>query len=211
MHLQTKQSTWIVPSRRAVWIPAGLIHHVVMSGSVMMRTLYFHPSMKVFEPGECMAVNVSNLMHELIIHVCEQGIVTPNSIQNRSLIQLVTFQSKNMSVEPLMLPMPDDETALRVANSLLHDPSTALSSLAKANLVSLRTLQRVFAIETGMSIGRWRSQARLLSSLPMLEEGRQVTDVSMALGFESLSAFISAFRKFFGVTPSKYFHRSSGN
>ena len=205
MHIQTKRTTWIVPSRRAVWIPAGLVHQVVMSGSVTMRTLYFHPGMKVFESGECMAVNVSNIMHEFIIHICDLGIVTPNSIENRSLIQFVVCQAKKMSVEPLMLPMPHDETALRVANSLLADPASALSSLAKENLVSLRTLQRVFAVETGMSFGRWRSQARLLSALPMLEEGRQVTDVAFALGYESLSAFISAFRKFFGVTPAKYF------
>ena len=158
-----------------------------------------------------MAVNVSNLMREFIIHICDLGIVTPNSIEARSLIQFVVCQARKMRAEPLMLPMPHDETALRVANSLLSDPSQALSSLAKENSVSLRTLQRFFSLQTGMSFGRWRSQARLLSALPMLEEGRQVTDVSLDLGFDSLSAFIFAFRRFFGVTPARYFQRTAGN
>ena len=35
--------SWVVPSRRALWMPAGFSHRVEMSGSVAMRTLYFRP------------------------------------------------------------------------------------------------------------------------------------------------------------------------
>src|SRR4029453_312483 len=43
MTVQTGQGTWVVPSQRAVWIPAGVEHEVAMSGSVSMRTLYLVP------------------------------------------------------------------------------------------------------------------------------------------------------------------------
>lgn len=104
-----------------------------------------------------------------------------------------------------MLSMPTDERALSAAESIFEDPSESLHVVAKQCSTSLRTLQRIFTAETGMSLGRWRSQARLLCALPLLERGLQVTDVSMELGFDSLSAFITAFRKFFGTTPAKYF------
>ncbi len=204
-HLNTESTRWFVPSRRAVWIPCGLEHEVAMAGSVMMQTLYFHPSMKVLVADKCIAVNVSNLMRELIIHTCNLGIVAPNSNENRGLIQFVVCQAKKMESEPLMLPMPSDARAVGAAESILKNPSESLSVVANQNSTSLRTLQRIFTSETGLSLGRWRSQARLLSALPLLEQGQPVTDVSMDLGFESLSAFISAFRKFFGVTPAKYF------
>lgn len=209
MHVQTNRNTWIVPSRRAVWIPAGLPHQVTMCGAVMMRTLYFHPSMKVFSSDQCLAVNVTNLMRELIIHTCDNGIVTPNSTENRSLIQFVVCQAMRMSAAPLMLPMPSDPRGLQAAKLIIEDPSLSLSAVTADIDVSLRTLQRIFSIETKLSLGRWKSQARLLAALPLLEEGQQVTDVSLDLGFESVSAFISAFRKFFGVTPAKYFQNNS--
>lgn len=205
MHLQDNRNTWIVPAHRAVWIPAGVSHFVKMFGTVSMRTLYFHPSMNVFVSDKCLAVNVSNLMRELIVHISEVGIVIPNSIEKRSLIQFTVCQAKKMEAEPLMLPMPKDRRAYNAAKSLLANPAQSLPVVANENAASLRTLQRIFLIETGLSLGRWRSQARLFSSLPLLGEGRRVTEVSLDIGFESLSAFISAFRKFFGVTPGKYF------
>src|SRR5215470_7887172 len=40
MTVQTEEGTWVVPSHRAVWIPAGVRHSVEMAGRVSMRTLY---------------------------------------------------------------------------------------------------------------------------------------------------------------------------
>src|SRR5262249_42161975 len=39
MTVQTEEGTWVVPSHRAVWIPAGVAHSIAMSGWVSMRTL----------------------------------------------------------------------------------------------------------------------------------------------------------------------------
>lgn len=195
----------MVPSHRAVWIPGGLSHQIRMHGSVKMRTIYFHPDMRVFTSDQCLAVNVSGLMRELIIHVCDIGIVRPKTVESRSLIDFVVSRARKMKTEPLMLPMPQDERGRQAAHSILANPSLAPAEVAAMHSTSVRTLQRIFSADTGLTLGRWRTQARLLSALPLLEQGRPVTDVSLDLGFESLSAFISSFRKFLGVTPAKYF------
>lgn len=203
--MQSKRNTWLVPSHRAVWIPPNLAHRVEMFGIVMMQTLYFHPTMKVYSDDHCQAVNVSNLMRELIIHTCGQGIISPDSQENRSLINFLVGQAKAMDSAPFKLQMPVDERAVQAANSILSDPSKSLSAVVLATGCSTRTLQRIFPAETGLSFGRWRSQARLLTALRLLESGRSVTSVALDLGFDSMSAFISAFRKFFGVTPGKFY------
>ena len=112
-----------------------------------------------------------------------------------------------MDLEPLTLPLPIDARGVSAAESILENPAEDLATIARKSSTSLRTLQRIFAAETGMSLGRWRSQARLLSALPLLEQERTVTDVALDLGYESISAFVSSFRKFFGVTPAKYFRK----
>ncbi|MNP73513.1 Helix-turn-helix domain protein [compost metagenome] len=52
---------------------------------------------------------------------------------------------------------------------------------------------------------------RLLSALPALERGERVTDVALACGYESLSAFIAAFGKQFGLPPGEFFRARTGS
>ena len=55
-----------------------------------------------------------------------------------------------------------------------------------------------------MTFRQWRRQARLLAALERLTAGEPVTSVAMAIGYESTSAFIAAFREGFGETPKRY-------
>jgi AraC-like DNA-binding protein len=50
----------------------------------------------------------------------------------------------------------------------------------------------------------WRQKARLVHSAGALAEGSSVTDASLACGYESVSAYIAAFRRQFGVTPKRF-------
>lgn len=204
VYLTTKNSHWIIPPHRAIWIPSNLEHKAKMVGSVSLRTLYFGSRMRVLG-DTCRAVNVSNLMRELIVHICDVGSVKDDSTDNRALIQLLVSQAKKMKQVPLSLRMPIDIRAVQVASHIIEHPSAELADIASRNQIGLRTLQRLFRNETGLSLGRWRRHARLLSSLSLLEKGRSVTDVSFDVGFDSVSAFISVFRNFFGITPAKYF------
>ena len=56
-----------------------------------------------------------------------------------------------------------------------------------------------------MTFRTWRQRMRLVSALPALERGERVTDVALACGYDSTSAFIAAFRQQFGATPGEFF------
>jgi len=56
-----------------------------------------------------------------------------------------------------------------------------------------------------MSFGRWRQQARLFAALEMLAQRKSVTEVAIAVGYDSVSAFIEMFRTMLGTTPQTYF------
>src|SRR5690606_41943711 len=73
---------------------------------------------------------------------------------------------------------------------------------------SERTLSRLFLRETGLTFRAWGQRLRLLSALPALERGERVTDVALGCGYESLSAFIAAFREQFGATPREFFRHA---
>jgi AraC-like DNA-binding protein len=71
--------------------------------------------------------------------------------------------------------------------------------------MSRRTFMRAFSAEAGMSFGRWRQQARLFAALEMLAQRKSVTEAAVAVGYDSVSAFIEMFRKMLGTTPQMYF------
>src|SRR5690348_18409819 len=66
MTVRTIDGTWVVPTRRAVWIPASVPHTIRMSGAVAMRTLYLKPRLARTLPRTCCVVHVSALLKELI-------------------------------------------------------------------------------------------------------------------------------------------------
>ena len=75
MSVNTTQGTWVVPPHRAVWIPAGVQHRIDMFGSVAVRSLYFATSAVKGLPTRCLAVNVSPLLRELVLHAVRVGCV----------------------------------------------------------------------------------------------------------------------------------------
>src|SRR5271169_3381927 len=70
MTVRTSEGAWVVPTHRAVWIPAGISHSITMSGRVAMRTLYLRPRLARGLPRSCCVINVSSLLKELILHAC---------------------------------------------------------------------------------------------------------------------------------------------
>src|ERR1700730_17925999 len=86
MTVNTSTGSWVVPSRRAVWAPAGIEHEVEMSSSVSMRPLYLRTGLSEMLPRDCCVVNVSPLPRELILRTIEIGILDRNVPAHKHLI-----------------------------------------------------------------------------------------------------------------------------
>jgi AraC-like DNA-binding protein len=83
------------------------------------------------------------------------------------------------------------------------DPRS-LDAHARAVGASRRTLTRLFVQDTGMSFDRWRTHLRLRATLPLLAEGQPVYRVAHTVGYATASAFLAAFRRTVGTSPSRY-------
>lgn len=108
----------------------------------------------------------------------------------------------------LHLPVPYDPALKRIAMRLAEGSNAAkdLAALAREVGLSERSLFRNFQKETGLSPGQWRRHMQVLRSLELLAEGRSVTETAFEVGYESVGAFIRAFRETVGVTPTVYAH-----
>ncbi len=205
-HLEVRTSTLraLVPPNRGLWIPAGTMHEEVMHAPVSVRTLYFAPGAVPNASQTCRTVLISPLLRELILHATRQGALDATNKKHAHVIAVVLDQLEELIDLPLSLRQPQDERAKRLAR-LIEDNvgrSIPLSKLAKRAGASLRTLERCFAQDTGMSAGDWRRRYRLLHAWRLLEEGTSVTRTANEVGYGSTSSFSHAFSQEFGMSPS---------
>jgi len=207
MTVSAARGSWIVPAHRGVWVPARVEHAIRMSGAVSMRTLYLAPRIAHGLPLECRVVDVSPLLRELILRAVAYGSLDRRVPAQRHLVDLLLDEIRTLPARALHVPRPADPRATRLIEHVERDPTPrrSLDRLASRTGASARTLQRLFRSETGMTVGNWRRQLRLVRSLEALAAGSSVTAAALDAGYRSVSAFVSVFHRTFGETPGRYF------
>lgn len=208
IHVTTAQGSWILPPTRALWIRSGTAHAFQAARPIEVVILYVAPQAPGIPDWEgCAVLNVSPLVRELICACAAQSWdAQPDSAAGR-LAQVLLDRLATLPQAPLALPEPIDPRALRVAAMVRQDLADrrTVAELASAAGASARTVERLFATETGMSFGSWRIRHRMLAALERLAYGDSVGDVAFSVGYESASSFVAAFRQAFGTTPARYF------
>jgi AraC-like DNA-binding protein/quercetin dioxygenase-like cupin family protein len=206
IRVETDAGAWLAPPTRAIWLPPGVFHALFMKGQVAMRTLYITPERAAPLPADAAVLEVAPLLRELIAHVTGIGMLDPTLPEHDRMAGLLVDLLVEARAPDLFLPMPADRRAAAFARRLQDDPGvrTPLADLARQAGASLRTLQRLFPRETGLSLDAWRQKARLIQAVASLSRGDPVAVVAHACGYDSQSAFIAAFKRQFGVTPGRY-------
>jgi AraC-like DNA-binding protein len=206
MRVKIGDRLWIVPPARAVWAPPRATHEIHAHGTFAMRTLYFSPRLSASIGKECHGLDVGPLLRELILHVVANGMLDGAKADQRRLIAVLLDQLRGTEALPLSIRLPADRRARLVAERLQHNPAdpAELDELAKRTGASARTLQRLFRAETGLRFGEWRQRLRMLHAVALLGTGSSVTAAGERAGYTTTSAFIAAFRKLLGTTPTKY-------
>jgi AraC-like DNA-binding protein len=209
IHVIAAGRLWLTPPTRAIWIPHGTDHEIEFKGETALRTLYVSAARAGTAELSVRMLEVVPLLSELIVHIVTLGMLDPRHPEHDRLAAVLMDLISVARPVDLILPLPRDPRALKLAQHLRSVPGDrhGLEALVTATGASLRTLQRCFAEETGMTIEAWRQKARLVHSAAALAQGASVMDASWACGYESASAYTAAFRKQFGVTPRRFrFH-----
>ncbi len=199
--------TFVVPRERAVWIPAGMMHATRVNSRVAFRSIYVLPEAAPHMPAAPAVVQVSPLLRELILAFMARPRDYDEGGADGRLVAVLIDQMAASVSAPMHLPMPDDDRLRPIAELLCADPGDrrGISDLAAMAAVSVRTFERRFQRETGLTVRAWRRQAKLLKALELLADHQPVTLVAETLGYESPSAFIVLFKDAFGVSPGRYF------
>jgi AraC-like DNA-binding protein len=206
MRVTSDEVAWLSPPTRAIWLPPGAPHEIVMHGEVAARFVYLTPELAAPLPAEPRVLEVAPLLREVILHILKIRVLDAGEPAHLRLAGFFIDRLTEARVVDLALPLPRDRRARALAERVQAAPAEAarLAELARGAGASLRTLQRLFPAETGLTLEAWRQKARLIAGVASLSAGAPVAVTAAACGYDSPSAFITAFKRQFGVTPGRY-------
>lgn len=206
MRVRTPRHAWIVPPSRALWVPSLTVHEIRMYGVVEMRSLYVSDAAGAGMPSTCVVLNVTPLLRELVLRAVALPAGYDEDGDDGLLMRLLMAEVRRLPPCALDLPLPESPDLTRLCERVLADLSTRRPCGFDAGRMntSARTLYRRFLRETGITLARWKQQARLLESIRRLAGGTPVTTVALDLGYESPGAFSTMFRRSLGIAPRAF-------
>ncbi|SSB96961.1 AraC-type DNA-binding protein [Pseudomonas sp. 43mfcvi1.1] len=212
MQVSTEDGNWVVPPQRAVWIPPGVAHEVLMLG-VSTRSLYIEPAAVTAMDARCQVINVSPLMRQLLLEAVELAPDYDEAGRDGVLIDLLLHELLRSAHLPLHLPLPKDSRLLGLCQAFLKHPDAHASPVGWAAQlhISLRSFNRLFSRQTTLSFSQWRQQACVMAALARLAEGDAVTRIALDLGYDSPAAFSTMFRRVLGHAPSAWLEKTTGH
>lgn len=209
--VETDRVYLVHPLLQGLWLPAGVEHSIYSPRRFYLHALYFEPdTLRVTATPEVLGLD--NLSREVIHFLCSATRVSDRGDKHAHALALLEELLRSAKPESFSLPRPRHERARMLADYFTAHPDDGRPVQTIAEHIggaSLRTFERIFVEETGLTLAAWRRHSRMLISLSLLEEGKNIDGVARAVGYESATAFSTAFRQCFGATPSGYAARKS--
>lgn len=207
--LEAEGRRWTLPPARAALIAAGRPVRVGLPGRVVTCSALFAAAFAPEPPAALSVFDVSPLARELLFALRGVGEAEPLDARSRALFQALAAEAWRLSLSPSPASVPVPRTprlrrALELAEARLDGP-LRLEEIAGEVAMSPRSLARHMSAETGLNWSGILTRLRMVRAIGLMAEGdAPVTEVALAVGYASPSAFNAAFRRFYGQTPTGY-------
>lgn len=202
----TGQDGRFVGPREAFWVRKAVSHQVSAGADQITYRLWLRQIPPALKKARVAAVAVDAEAARLIRLLGAPGVPEAEALEARARI----MAGLGATTREFSGGRADGRgLAVTVARALTREPAdpTPLEEWAARLCTSVKTLQRDFETEYGMSYTRWRTRLRLQASRVLLKESLPVAQVAHQVGYASPSAFIQAFAKEYGSTPGQYVRR----
>lgn len=191
----------------AIWIPAGIPHDLTVRANSVMMPLFFEVADTATTLHEPTTIAVDRDLSTLMLaYNSAWDTAIQHSVNlGRQILALIEDQPPL----PIALPMPANEAAQTIAEALRFNPgdSRSIEGLADSVHTSLRSIERSFRTETGMTLRQWRIRNRMETAAILLRSHAAVDAVSRRVGYTNVNAFRRVFQSHFGLSPTAYVQR----
>lgn len=215
IRLQATVAEYLCGPGRMLYLPPGFEHNLAANERLGERLIGMIDAQTWRTAGGGLygvaVVPASQLVKELVFHL----LLHPDVARPQPLCTaLVVTLSEGLAAASAAGPMQTahfeakaGDARVRKALALLReslDATVSMTVLASRAGLSVRSMNRRFLEELGLTPRQVLIQMRIGRARELLLEGAPVTQVALDCGYRSLSRFITAFRQLTGQVPSEF-------
>lgn len=203
-HIENK--IYLVPQNHLIWIPSGK-RHLTQSeaGTVNLMVILFK---EVFDNdfyNEVHVFSAPSVLKEMLQYASKWNKLLDENEEQTYFLKALLSSLPHFCTEKkgLQIPIPVDSRLLPVCNYINKNYMEQLSidTLADISLMSIRSLQRIFKRETGITVQKYIQLIRILKSIELINTGQYtLSQIALMIGYKSLSAFTTSY---FGIMKEK--------
>ncbi len=209
LRVTVAEDIWLLPPSFAAWIPANTPIFVDIDKPVTTCSVLTSPGFCAALPDTPTVFQMSPMTRLMIRHCKDWGADGPHPDEaNGFFLALLNvcagLVTRSIDVKRPTATDPALQAAIAFTECHLTD-GIAAGKVARAANLSERSLQRRFSENVGMSWSETLTRLRMIHAVQLLaEDDLSIIQIAGEVGFDSLSAFNRAFRKFAESTPSEF-------
>ena len=205
MEITINDNRYLVLPHYGIWVPPNVTHQCRNNKQARHCSIYIAWDFCVeFCMLPC-SVQISPLMRSMLHHLRDVSGFRTSDEQERFL-HVFMDQLRNAPCIESYLPASADPQLAGLLQELERNPgdNRSVKDLACSLGMTERTLARRCRKDLGITLLEWRQRLRAIKALVMLEDGLNVEQTALELGYSSSSAFIAMFKRLMGKTPAEF-------
>lgn len=207
IRVATPKGFFAITQHRGIWLTQNTEHSLSILKNTQVLSAFVEPLARADLPNRSQVVVISELLQALLSNASGIDSHYADNTREAWIVELILDELRRLTpLADFEVPQPTlSEYSLiykKISQRLSHQ--WALADIAQMLGISERTVSRQFTAQTGLSFVEWLRRLRLQHSLELLLQGQSVVDVALAVGYDSPSAFSTAFKQRIGVSPTQY-------
>jgi AraC-like DNA-binding protein len=197
---------YLVPQNHVIWIPSGKSHRISSEAKTVNLMVFLFKS--VFNDNFYQNVQVFAIpavLKEMLLYASKWSQSLAEDEEQDIFFKAILKSLPNFCKESsfLEIPVPKDERLIPVCHYINSNfkYNLDIDLLAEKAKMSVRSLQRIFKNETGITLQKYHQLVRILKSIELIDTKQYtLSQIAHSIGYQSLSAFTSSY---FSVMKSK--------
>lgn len=189
------QKIYLVPQHHVIWIPSAKKHRTTSEArTVNLMVVLFKTVPKSPFFHDVQVFRAPAVLREMLLYASKWNKILEEEEEkvfflNAMLQSLPYFCKENCSLQILV---PKDIRLIPVCNYINknYQYKFDVDALASTAKMSVRSLQRIFKQETGISPQKYMQLIRILKSIELIDKNQYtLSQIATMVGYKSLSAF----------------------
>ncbi|WP_312395172.1 AraC family transcriptional regulator [Chryseobacterium sp.] len=197
LHIENK--IYLVPQNHLIWIPSGVKHRTETEAKtvnlmvVLFKTVFdndFYKNIHVF--------SAPPVLKEMLQYAAKWNQQMEENEEQSYFLKALLNSLPHFCKEKecLHIPIPNDQRLLPVCNYINtnYAENFSIESLADLSTMSVRSLQRIFKQETGITLQKYTQLIRILKSIELINTKQYtLSQIAYKVGYKSLAAFTTSY------------------